>query len=56
MKLAIGCDEAAYALKIAIKEHLNKTHPEVVSIAHPHDDLTIVHPSFCLSSKDHRSV
>lgn len=29
MKLAIGCDEAAYALKIAIKEHLNKTHPEI---------------------------
>lgn len=29
MKLAIGCDEAAYNLKVIIKEHLAKAHPEV---------------------------
>lgn len=29
MKLAIGCDEAAYNLKVVIKEHLAKNHPEV---------------------------
>lgn len=29
MKIAIGCDEAAYQLKTAIKEHLKKEHPEI---------------------------
>ncbi|QAT50727.1 ribose 5-phosphate isomerase B [Caproiciproducens sp. NJN-50] len=27
MKLAIGCDEAAYRLKVILKEHLAKNHP-----------------------------
>ena len=29
MKIAIGCDEAAYRLKRILMEHLEKTHPEV---------------------------
>lgn len=29
MKLAIGCDEAAYRLKSILLEHLKKEHPEV---------------------------
>ena len=29
LKLAIGCDEAAYHLKVAIKKHLQEKHPEV---------------------------
>ncbi|MBO2963711.1 ribose 5-phosphate isomerase B [Burkholderia pseudomallei] len=29
MKVAIGCDEAAYALKESIKRHLRATHPEL---------------------------
>ena len=29
MKLAIGCDEAAYSLKVVIKEHLAQAHPEI---------------------------
>lgn len=29
MKLAIGCDEAAYKLKVAIKEHLRSKHQEI---------------------------
>ncbi|KVN06575.1 MULTISPECIES: ribose 5-phosphate isomerase B [unclassified Burkholderia] len=29
MKVAIGCDEAAYALKESIKRHLRAAHPEV---------------------------
>ena len=29
MKLAIGCDEAAYRLKTIIMEHLEEKHPEI---------------------------
>lgn len=29
MKLAIGCDEAAYRLKVIIMEHLKDKHPEI---------------------------
>lgn len=29
MKLAIGCDEAAYRLKVVIKEHLAARHPDI---------------------------
>ena len=29
MKIAIGCDEAAYALKVEIMEHLKTAHPEI---------------------------
>jgi len=29
MKLAIGCDEAAYRLKMILLEHLKRNHPEV---------------------------
>lgn len=29
MKLAIGCDEAAYNLKVVVMEHLAKAHPEI---------------------------
>lgn len=29
LKLAIGCDEAAYALKVTIKKHLKENHPEI---------------------------
>lgn len=29
MKLVIGCDEAAYDLKLIIKNHVKKNHPEV---------------------------
>lgn len=29
MKIAIGCDEAAYKLKMIIKEHIESTRPEI---------------------------
>lgn len=29
MKLAIGCDEAAYNLKVVIMNHLKEAHPEI---------------------------
>lgn len=29
LKLAIGCDEAAYALKVTIKKHLKEHHPQI---------------------------
>jgi len=29
LKLAIGCDEAAYTLKVTIKKHLKEHHPEI---------------------------
>ena len=29
MKLAIGCDEAAYRLKVIIMEHLKEKHAEI---------------------------
>lgn len=29
MKIAIGCDEAAYQLKTAIKQHLKKEYPDI---------------------------
>jgi len=29
MKIAVGCDEAAYELKMVVRDHLNKNYPEI---------------------------
>ncbi|MCL2864124.1 MAG: ribose 5-phosphate isomerase B [Lachnospiraceae bacterium] len=42
MKLAIGCDEAAYALKVELKKHLEMVHPGIEVIDFGADEGEVV--------------
>jgi ribose 5-phosphate isomerase B len=47
MKLAIGCDEAAYDLKQVLKKHLTDTGHEVVDFG-THDALPVLYPDVAI--------
>ena len=51
MKVAIGCDEAAYALKESIKRHLRDTHPQVelVDFGTHHAEQSVLYPDIAIA-------
>jgi len=53
LKLAIGCDEAAYDLKLVIKNHLNEKYPDIeVSDFGADAGAVVLYPDIAYSAAD----
>jgi ribose 5-phosphate isomerase B len=52
MKLAIGCDEAAYELKMIIKKHLQQAGHDITDMG-CHDGAAVLYPNIAFAVAEH---